>query len=47
MKALADSDPEAIFSGSNDPFGDVNKEANAIGLTACGASSGDSSSSSS
>jgi hypothetical protein len=47
MKDLADKDPEAIFSGSNDPFADVNKEANAIGLTTCGADSNSSSASSS
>ena len=39
-------DPSVLFS-SNDPFADVNKEANAIGLTTCGASSSDSGSSSS
>src|SRR4051794_32994976 len=44
MKALADSDPASLFS-SNDPFADVNKEANDIGLTTCGADSGGSSSS--
>src|SRR4051794_22917699 len=44
MKALADSDPASLFSG-NDPFADVNKEANDIGLTTCGADSGGSSSS--
>ena len=42
-------DPSVLFS-SADPFADVNKEANAIGLTTCGsngsASSGSSSSSS-
>jgi hypothetical protein len=44
LKKKADSDPASVFAGS-DPFADANKEASAIGLTACGAGSEDSGSS--
>jgi len=42
-----DKDPAAALNNPNDPFADVNKEATAIGLSACAAGSGDSGSSSS
>ena len=38
LKKQADSDPASVFAG-DDPFSDVNKEANTIGLTSCGADS--------
>ena len=46
LKTQADTDPVSVFTGS-DPFADVNTEATAIGLTACGAGSSSSSSDSS
>ena len=44
---LEKKDPAAALNNPNDPFADVNKEATAIGLSACAAGSGDSGSSSS
>ena len=43
---MSQTTPDPV-SGSNDPFTDVNKEANDIGLTTCGADSGGGSDSSS
>jgi hypothetical protein len=39
MEQLADSNPEALFDESQDPFAAVNAEARDIGLTVCGSDS--------
>ena len=44
LQEQVDKDPSALES-SSDPFADVNKEANALGLTVCGSSDSGSSSS--
>ena len=38
LQAQVDKDPSSLFSSSEDPFADINKQANNIGLTTCGQS---------
>ena len=45
LQDQVNKDPASLFSSSEDPFADVNKEAAAIGLTACASSGSESSAS--